>query len=1159
MLEVRLLGQFDLRRGDRRLEIPSRPAQSLFAYLILNVGIQHRRERLAGMLWPESLESSAKNNLRQALWRIRSSIEDDRRHYILSDRFHISFDEKAEYWLDVDELQVELTDDATVEDWMRTVSLFEGDLLPGFYDDWVALERERVRVEYEKKAARPLKKLADAGRFGELLEYGEEQIGLGEASEPAYRAVMLAHFELGDGAKAVATYERCKAALREYGLMPSAETDRLLERIISEPRQAAVDRSTPTVELPGFLREQPDLETAESPETGFAPFVARERELHRLEKLLEITSEGSGQVAFISGEAGTGKTALMREFARRAREEYDSLLVARGNSSAVTGPGDPYLPFREVLGCLVSDLEGSWSRAALSTPEARRAWQALPTSAQALVDRGPDLIGSLVSVAWLASIATGLESMGLGLRRDLERHAQYESLGDASPDRLQVGLFDQCAEVLASIASHRPLLIALDDLQWADRGSLDLLFYLGRRIENLSILLLCAFRPDEVALGRDGAKHPLVKVHGELRHRYGEVDLDLSEVAAGEARLFVNGLIDTEPNDLDDTFRAALFEQTQGHPLFTIELLRDLEARGDLARGPDGAWHQVDTLDWASLPARIESVIEERIGRLDARLIQVANVASVEGDTFTAQAVAEVLNIDERLLLRALSQELDKRHLLTLEYGSHRVDGRRLSIYRFRHRLFQQHLYNRLDLAERAYFHDELGRTLEQLYGEESAEVAVKLARHFGEAGNAAKAVEYLHRAGERARRVSAYAEADGHLSSALKLLGELPAGEGRDQSELKLQVSLGATLSATRGYAAPEVEAAFARARELSQSLGDTPQLFPAIWGLWSFHIVRASHQSANELATQLQHIAGRNRGLALEAARALGSTLLYVGKTLKARQQLEKGLDLYDPQRHLSHAYGFGQNPRVSCLSSLAFVLWYHGLPSSSLERTREAISYAQTIGHPHSLAYTFSFSAVLSCIGREWAEASARSENAIAISEQHGFPLWLAVGKITRGAALSKLGDGSGPQILQDGLDAWQAAGAGLGLPTYLGFLAETQFDHGDQAAALLSVEKALHVARSTQEMVYEPELVRLRGDFLRRESPKEADASLKQAVEMARSVRSNALLLRALVSLCRHRTELGHQHTHRSALRKVYDRFPEGDLTPDLRAAGAVLAE
>jgi DNA-binding SARP family transcriptional activator/predicted ATPase len=1098
------------------------------------------------MFWPESLESSARNNLRQALWRIRSSIEDGKHRYIIADRFHVGLDPEAELWVDVDVLLEELKDNAPVDEW---VSVYKGELLPGFYDEWVVPERERLRIAFEQRGEQLLAHLERRKLWSDLLDWGENLNARAGALEPAFRAIMRAHFEMGDSARSVATYQRCVEALAEYGVEPSVETKQLLERISRGERELPSPAAVPSTALPAFL-ESPADEARD-------PFFARGQELGRLREYLERALNGSGQVVFIAGEAGSGKTALMREFTSRAHEDHKNLLVARGECNAVTGPGDPYLPFRDVLSCLVSDLESCWSRGFLTTTEARRAWESLPVSANSLIELGPDLVGGLVSLSWLASVAPTHSSIDDRLRGKIERHAEAQAFGQSSSDQQQSGLFDECAEVFSGIAAEQPLTIVLDDLQWADLGSLDLLFHLCRRIEGLPIFVLCAYRPDEVAIGRDAAPHPLAKVIGELKSDFGEIEIDLSTVPEYEDRSFVDALVDSEPNELDAAFRIALFEQTAGHPLFTIELLRELEGRGDLVKDSKDRWKQTATLDWGRLPAKVEGVIEERVGRLEPRLLEVLSVASVEGDTFTAEVVAPVVGVDERVLVRALSQELDKRHRLTLAKGTDRLNGQRLSLYSFRHRLFQRHIYNRLDAAEKTYLHEAIGKTLERLYGERSGEVAVQLARHFAESGDSVRAIRYIQQAGERARRVSANTEAVAHLKRGLLLLGDLPKGHIRDEYELALMISLGAALTATKGYGASEVEAAFDRARKLCERIGDAPQLFPALWGLWSFHIVSASHSASLELGQQLRHIAGREPGFLLEAHRALGSTLLYMGEIRQARRHLQKGIELYDPRYHSGHTYHYGQNPLVSCMSSLAFVFWALGHPEPSLEGKRQALSYAEAIDHPHSMAYALVMSAVLHYSRREWSETLSLADEAISISARHGFPLWLAVGRITRGAALSKLGDETGCDILSQGLDGWQATGAGLGLPTYLGMLAEAQFDWGNPAAALETVDRALHLADDTHELISKPELLRLHGEFLRPDSPIEADDYFKRSLRSARAQRSNSMELRTLSSLYQLRVEQGSRHTYGDALRRVYSRFDEGVQTPDLEQARQIL--
>src|SRR6266511_3130125 len=233
MLEVRLLGKFEIKRDGKPVAISSRPAQSLFAYLILSAGTAHRREKLAGMLWPDSLEETARDNLRHALWRVRKVLPASQKpkiEYFLADDLSISFNASSEYYLDAAELE-NLSESASADELTSVLSGYQGELLPGFYDEWVILEREHLSSVFEHKMARLMSLLQNENRWLDILNWGERWIKLGQKPEPAYRALMSAHAAKGDMSKVAATYERCVKSLREFGVEPSGETKELYERL----------------------------------------------------------------------------------------------------------------------------------------------------------------------------------------------------------------------------------------------------------------------------------------------------------------------------------------------------------------------------------------------------------------------------------------------------------------------------------------------------------------------------------------------------------------------------------------------------------------------------------------------------------------------------------------------------------------------------------------------------------------------------------------------------------------------------------------------------------------------------------------------------------------------------------------------------------------
>ncbi len=528
------------------------------------------------------------------------------------------------------------------------------------------------------------------------------------------------------------------------------------------------------------------------------PFVAREQELAHLEHFLDRARAGQGQVCFATGGAGSGKTALVREFIRRAQAQHADLVAAVGQSDAETGIGDPYLPFREILAQLAGDVEDPVAKGTITTENATRLRQFLRVSLRALVEVGPDLVGVFLPGAGLAAQVGAFAAERAGWVEKLERlvHRPQEPVAPASTGLEQNHIFEQYTNVLRTLAAERPLILVLDDLHWADLASTGLLFRLGRRIGDSRILIVGTYRPDEVAIGRRSPttgqieRHPLEKVLAEFKRYFGEIWIDLADSDRAEGQRFVEALLDIEANKLSSAFRQALYRHTAGNPLFTIELLRDMQERGDIVRDEWRRWVVGPSLDWSRLPARVEGVIEERIGRLEHELREALTVASVEGEAFTAEVVARLQEVAARGLIRRLSGELDKRHHLISSQGIRRLDsGQRLSLYQFQHNLFQTYLYGRLDEIERAIFHEDVGLVLEELYGDETDDIVVQLAWHFVEAGIPEKAVPYLHRAGEQAAAHYAHEEAAEYLSRALDLAPSSDTAERYALLRLREQV----------------------------------------------------------------------------------------------------------------------------------------------------------------------------------------------------------------------------------------------------------------------------------------------------------------------------------------------------------------------------------
>jgi DNA-binding SARP family transcriptional activator len=776
---VRLFGSFQVTLdGEAVSGFASDKIRALLAYLAVEADQPQRREKLAGLLWPDCPEASAHANLRTALANLRQVIGDPSAMppYLLISRQAIQFNRVASAWIDV-VAYTELSSLADLAGLEQAAQLYRGDFLEGFslgdaslFEEWALLSRER----YRRLAVDSLRRLADGyrqrGEYEQALPHAWRQVELDPWRESAHQQLMWLLALSGRRTEALVQYETCCRLLaEELGVAPAETTVALYNQIrsgqLAAPERPPARSYESAVEPPPFSRQD------EAAGTERPVFVARESELGRLGACLDLAIAGQGRALFVCGEAGSGKTALMAEFARRAMETHRDLVVANGECSAYSGFGDPYLPFRGILAMLTGDVPAHWTAGAIPLDHARRLQGALSATIEALFERGPQVLDVLVQKASLLScVSLAADDEDPRLQR-LREWAERRQIGSEYLEDSQ--LFQQTTNVLRELSGVHPLLLIIDDLQWADPASLSLLFHLGRRLQGSRILLLAAYRPEEVDLGRGGQRHPLQKLLAEFRRTYGDVRVDLNQFEETKGRAFVDAWLDTEPNRLGEDFRSVLFKHTTGHPLFTIELLRAMQERGELFRDEAGCWAAGPALDWSSLPARVEGVIEERLGRLDEELREILSVASVEGEQFTVQVLARVAEIDERRLLRNLSRHLERRHRLVLWLGGLQVAEQHLLRYRFAHGLFQQYLYSSLSPGERQVLHREIAAALEGLYQGQTEAIAPQLARHYSEAGDDPLALRHLTLAADASLAKYASHEAELCYRKALDLVQE--------------------------------------------------------------------------------------------------------------------------------------------------------------------------------------------------------------------------------------------------------------------------------------------------------------------------------------------------------------------------------------------------
>ncbi len=1173
-LALSFLGPFRATLGEEPISgLQSPRLQALLAYLAVEANRKHVRRALAEMIWPNRPEGEALGALRYALSNLRTAIGDREADppFLRITHSTLRFNIASDATLDAHRFQRQIaaaeasSDERSAIDALGSaVALYRGEFLEGLclpdavaFEEWILLQRERLA----RQMASALRRLATLherdGAYEAAQAWAERRLRIEPWNEGAHRQLMRVLALSGQRTRALAQYETCRQQLAQELGVELGRATRALYSAIREGRMKAPSHG--------------GLESLASPlglpVPSSASFVAREEALVRLDQLLDEALAGRGRVVFITGEAGSGKTALWRAFGRRAMEAHSGLVVAAGQSSAQAGAGDPYLPFREILQILTGDVEPQRAGGTITPDHARRLWAVFPPAAEALVTYGSDLVDRLVPGMPLLSRAQAFAPSGASWLPKLRALVEREEAAESPPGERQAALFEQVTRVLRHLARRYPLILVLDDLQWADRGSLSLLFHLGRRLAGSRILLVGAYRPGDVAPGpgdqRPGERHPLLPIVHELQRVYGKVKIDLDEMPE---RGFVDAYLDTEPNRLGDPFRQALTRHTGGNPLFTIEMLRALQARGSLVWDADGRWIVDGDLEWELLPARVEAVIAERLNRLSLQARRTLGVASVAGETFAAEIVAQAQKIDPAEVFRRLDESLSEPHRLVQRHRVERLanDGSRVSHYHFRHTLFQKFIYRQLGPAERVHLHQRVGSAIEAVYAgepERLASQAPQLAYHFQEAGAVEQAIRYRQQAGERAVRLSASEDAIHHFNQGLELIKTLPETSQRHAQELQLLLALVPPLQAARGYGAPETGRTCNRALALCQRMGDIPEIRPVLWLLGSFYTVRAEHDKALELHQYTLQLAEESRH-ALWVALAhwvLGSTLMYVGKFRRAAESLDRMVEHYDPDRDHALTHQLGQNPGVDSLTYSAWTLWFLGYPDRARERSRRAVALADQLDHPLTQAFALGVNAVLHQMRRSRRGIGWAVDRMSPIVEEEGLLFYRTSLSYLRGLLRTQADQAwIGLQEMEQALADWEGAGTEMHRPHLMAWLAEAYGRAGEVERGLTLLDEALALAQARNERYFEAEIHRLRGKLLVAiEDEVDAEASLRQAIDVARQQEAKSWELRATMSLSRLWQQQGKLSEARRSLEEVYSWFSEGFDTPDLQDARSLL--
>jgi predicted ATPase len=599
-----------------------------------------------------------------------------------------------------------------------------------------------------------------------------------------------------------------------------------------------------------------------------------------------------------------------------------------------------------------------------------------------------------------------------------------------------------------------------------------------------------------------------------------------------------------------------IIEKTDGVPLFVEEMTKAVLESSALQE-VDGRYEPTGSLSTLTIPASLQDSLMARLDRL-VTAKAVAQYAAVIGRQFSYELLHAVSDVDGASLQRELGRLVEAE----LVYQRGVVPG---ATYLFKHALVQDIAYQSLLRSTRQHYHQRIANVLEAQFADIVQTQPELLAHHYTAAGCSEQAVTYWQRSGERAVARSANAEAIDQFSKGLEILKTLPSTAERIQQELTLHIALGAPLMVVKGYGAPEVENAYARARELCQQVGDTPQLFSALWGLARFYTLRADLKTVQELGNQLLTLAERlqNPARLLEAHSTLGAALYWMGELNTSRSHLEQSLRLYDPDEHRALALRAGHDHAVACLTYLARALWFLGYPDQALARADEALKQAQELSHPFTLGRALTMAGMVQQYLRDMLQVQERADAVIDLANQHGFTLWLADGTMLRGWTLAAQGrPHEGLLQLRQGITAARAAGAEVGYTNGLTMLADACRKAGQAADGLEVINEVLVVVSQKGVRVFEAELYRLKGELLLSESlnnTTEAEPCFHQALDIARRQQAKSWELRAATSLARLWQSQGKRPEAYDLLQPVYGWFTEGFDTADLKEAKALLEE
>jgi class 3 adenylate cyclase/tetratricopeptide (TPR) repeat protein len=868
---------------------------------------------------------------------------------------------------------------------------------------------------------------------------------------------------------------------------------------------------------------------------GLSKFVGRKAEIDQMKRVAELARTGHGQIVAAVAEAGVGKSRLFYEFKQMQQSEWrvlEAFSVSHGRASA-------YHPVIDLLKGYFGIADSDDDRARREKITGRVL--ALDRSLEDTLPYLAPLMGigeSILSAAPAEDPAQLLEEYSKFWEQSLDRlqalaaSAKGNSLEGMDQSIQRARTRDAIKRLLLRESMNQPLMVIFEDLHWLDVESGEVLDLLADSIGTARILLMVNYRPE---------------YHHQWSNKtyYTQLRLDpLGRETAGE---LLDGLIGTDA--LLAPLKEMIVQRTEGNPFFMEEMVQVLFDEGALAR--NGVVKLVKPLSAIRLPATVKGIIAARIDKLAPAEKDLLQTLAVVGKEFPLGLVRHVSGKSTQALAPLLSN-LQVGEFIYEQPAAPEPD------YTFKHALTLEVAYDSILAERRKAIHERAAVGIETIFVAQLDDHLDELANHYSRSGNPAKAVEFLERAATCALARSAYAEAERYLTQALSLIGELPDTPERVRREISLRVQYGGIFAAIHGFATGELDAQLERTRELLSKAGESPEIQMVLFAMWNVEISRGEVKAAATTAQRMLAI-GENTGAedtVANARHAIGATEMWRGNLVSARDYFERAAATYN--RDLERYLPMPNAGVIPGRCQLGWTLWALGYPEKSRVRIREALSLARKLNRPYSMAFALQFAIAAEALCGDYAQIRSQSEALIELSEQHGYPHWLASGKMSLGVTIVEEEDfDRGIALMREGMAGTREYGT---LPVYrygLVLMASTLLDAGYVEEGLRALDGAAEGIHA-DERFNEAEIWRLRGEFmLAKRQERAAAENFRRAIGVAKAQQAKSWELRATFSLARMLFSQDHTAEALATLAPVYQWFSEGFDTNDLILAKTLL--